>query len=326
MQKTVWVNPATLGKRKGAGGHDRDVRMKDKEEEGGSKRGVVLALPASEKSSGTRPEKQQEKVALPSVQGKGTKAEVPRGEARISKAGAVGDRGAGAEDAKSRTGGAAEDRGKQGVGVPKAGGGSKEGKGKQVVQPNLGKVKIDHKSTAGGHGSLSKPKVVLKVRGEVLKKESGEGKGVGGDQLAGGAKEARKEGNQGLDSMGGRKEGLAKGADESGEGVAKQAGIAAAIGGGNKGLAQSSDSTPSGQQVAFRMTAHSEEEMGDRKRSADLVEDLAKDPTPVKKLCLDDPVDEALPHVVPIGDETDGINGEFVQVEEAGLERPHLAK
>ncbi|CAL1394320.1 unnamed protein product [Linum trigynum] len=320
MQKTVWVNPVTQGKRKGTGGYDRDVRMKDKEEEGGSNRGVVLALPASEKSAGARPEKQQGKEATPSGQGKGAKAEVPRGEIRVSKAGAEGVRGKG--KAMDRD----EQVGRQGVGDLKAGNGSKEGMGKQVVDPSQGKVKSEPKPAAGGHGFPSRPKVIFKVRGAVLKKESGEGKGVGGMQVAGGAKGTGKEGNQGLGSMGGKKEGLAMEAGVIGEGTTKQADGAVARESGNKGLPTSSESSPSGQQVAFRMTAPSEEEMGDRKRSADLVEDLAKDPTPVKKLCLDDPVEEARPLETPTGEESAGNIGESVQVEEAGLERPHVAK
>ncbi|CAL1394157.1 unnamed protein product [Linum trigynum] len=67
-----------------------------------------------------------------------------------------------------------------------------------------------------------------------------------------------------------------------------------------------------GKQIAFKMAAPSDEEMGDLKRDGDMVDDLTKDPTPVKKLCLEDPIEEMV--------------NDYTKVEEADLDQPQSAK
>ncbi|CAL1384149.1 unnamed protein product [Linum trigynum] len=273
--------------------------MEDKEAEGDSSRRVVLALLASEKAAGKRPEKQQGKLMESTMLGKGTNVDAIKGELRKPKPATVGDRASGNSNAKVKGVAAVEDRGKQGFGDQKAGGVPRDGKGKEVAQHNLGKSRVESKATAGGSGSMTMPRVVLKVRSETLKKDTREGKGIGEGREVVGPKESKKEGKMGYARTGGKKEG------QAGDGPTKEGGsvgsgasqpvVIAAAGGGSKesekhGDTEISVSLSSGKHIAFRMTAPSEEEMGDRKRSAEIVEDLAKDPTPVKKLCLDDPM------------------------------------
>ncbi|CAL1383219.1 unnamed protein product [Linum trigynum] len=285
LPQSVWVNPKTKGKVAVGSATDRgDKRMSESKSLG---REVVLALPA-----------EGDRV------GKGGQGVWSREGNRQGGVGGSqkGGRGARVEEREPMEPRSKKQREAVGRGAGERGNQLVEGGGR----PEVGLMGRGDGGKSGGQGGLKKEGGVLAGRGAIREKEKGLGKRGKLETEGQGAAGLPDGGSKGKEKKGDSPKSPLVGAGDAGEAVAqvglqsekvdKNEVVAGVVEEGEKPEVLDAEPKVTDEygtnfpklSEVFRM-AIAEDELVERKRSVEMVEDLAQDPTPTKKLCAENP-------------------------------------